>query len=136
MDISFEKTNKILRLILYKFPFLITLLAGFRDCGLLSVPLLVLFHILPCELYMPPYYRWISPFSDQCGKHFLHFYYSHFISMIKIPVFHSKNNKHIWRAGFAFVALCLLNIAHYTDLLLLPCGIRFCFVYYRFSPTP
>ena len=48
---------------LHRFPFITFCLADFTDCCLLELQLLVLSHILPCELYMCSYYRTISSFS-------------------------------------------------------------------------
>lgn len=69
----FCENQQTLTLRLYKFLFDIWLLAGCRDCGLLPLRLLILFHMLPCELHMPPYYRWISRFSSKCRAHFCFF---------------------------------------------------------------
>jgi hypothetical protein len=54
----------------YRVPFSTSSLARFRDCGLLRLHLIVLSHMLPCELHMPPYCRWISRFSAQSRAHF------------------------------------------------------------------
>ena len=48
---------------LHRFHFITFCLADFTDCGLLELQLLLLSHILPCELYMCSYYRTISDFS-------------------------------------------------------------------------
>ena len=63
MDNSFEKTIKHLPTS-HRFPLDTFCLAGFIDCGLLELHLLVLSLTSPCEFRKPPYYRWISPFSD------------------------------------------------------------------------
>ena len=63
MDNSFEKTIKHLPTP-HRFPLDTFCLAGFIDCGLLELHLLVLSLTSPCEFRKPPYYRWISPFSD------------------------------------------------------------------------
>ena len=63
MDNSFEKTIKHLPTS-HRFPLDTFCLASFTDCGLLELHLLVLSLTSPCELCKPPYYRWISPFSD------------------------------------------------------------------------
>lgn len=47
---------------LNRFPFSTFFLAGFRDCSLLELHLLVLSHISPCELHVCSYFRTISRF--------------------------------------------------------------------------
>ena len=61
----------------YKFPFVTFFLAGFRDCGLLELQLLVLFHSLPCGLPARPYYRTISRFLLFSRKHFCFRFFSY-----------------------------------------------------------
>ena len=69
-DTSFSGSWQTLTVKYYKFPFNTFFLARFRDCGLLELYLLVLFHDSPCEFLMCPYYRTISRFSLYCRIHF------------------------------------------------------------------
>lgn len=74
MDNSFEKTIKHLPTP-HRFPLDTFCLASFTDCGLLELHLLVLSLTSPCEFRKPPYYRWISPFSDVRWAALLLFHY-------------------------------------------------------------
>ena len=72
---KFRGNLQILALSFYRFPFNTSFLAGYRDCGLLRLHLLVLSHMLPCERHMSPYFRWISRFSAQSRAHFRFFFF-------------------------------------------------------------
>ena len=69
-DTSFSGSWQTLTVKYYKFPFNTFFLARFRDCSLLELYLLVLFHDSPCEFLMCPYYRTISRFSLYCRIRF------------------------------------------------------------------
>lgn len=54
----------------YRFPFSTSLLAGCRACGLLRLHILVLSHMLPCELHACPSCRTISRLFPYGRTHF------------------------------------------------------------------
>ena len=54
----------------YRFSFSTSSLAEYGDCGLLRLHLLVLSHVLPCELYACSSFRTISRLSLQSRTHF------------------------------------------------------------------
>lgn len=66
----FCKSQQTLTIRHYRFPFSTSLLAGCRACGLLRLHILVLSHMLPCELHACPSCRTISRLFPYGRTHF------------------------------------------------------------------
>lgn len=64
----------------HRFPFSTSSLARFRDCGLLRLRVLVLSHMLPCELHVCSYFRTISRFFPQSRTRFCFYIHEKIIS--------------------------------------------------------
>lgn len=66
----FCKSQQNLTLKHHRFPFSTSPLAECGDCSLLRLHLLVLSHVLPCELYARSFFRTVSRLSLQSRTHF------------------------------------------------------------------
>ena len=71
---------------LNRFSFNTFFLAGFRDCSLLELHLLVLSHMSPCELHVCSYYRTISRFWLYRRVHFGFIVYYNFLFFLSYEI--------------------------------------------------
>jgi hypothetical protein len=104
---------------LNRFSFGTFFLAGFRDCGLLELHLLVLSHMSPCELHMCSYFRTISRFLLYRRVHFCFIVIRNFIPYNKFLIqCFFKCTIFNWITRYTFEHPYLLSTTHSSQ----PCS--------------